>query len=1783
MKIKTLLTAVYGSALLCFSTLPASAESVTVGKWRIDIDESNVKASIYHNNTLIISENSCAFKNGDTEYFQDQLSGYTINTTDVADPFGMGKRVTVTSNTADGITVTQHYFIYNDYILTEFYLESQQELASNYMAPVRSSSEVSFLPAGGNRVLFVPFDNDGFIRFGSYNFTSGETPSSSTSYEVGSLYNDNTRQGLVLGSVEHSDWKTGVVANTSNGNKITSIEVYGGITSEYTRDTYYKNEGDDYKDKNFNNNKTNIPTPHGKLRGKIVKSPKIFIGYFADWREGLETFGDVNAIVAPKAVWDGDKPFGWNSWGVLQGDVNYQNASETAAFIKNELKDFSNGANNVYIGLDAGGGKLDDEGKMEAFITECKARGQKVGGYMNTFVSWGDDPYDVCLKANGEYIRFDGAYALDPTHPSVLAGIKNGIESHIAKGYDFVKIDFMSHGAVEADSYYDKTVHTGMQAYNKGMQEIYKYAAGRIYVNLSISPIFPAQYAQGRRISCDAWNTIEHTKYVLNCLSYGWWLDRVYHYNDADHVVLRGASEAENRSRITSSILTGIFILGDDFSNSTLEGIIGTGKTRAKKFLTNPEIIRIARQCKAFRPVDSAPGGNEEAARNFYATVEDTMYVAAYNYYTTGSAVNREMNFERLGLQKGTEYVVRELWGNTETVKTDTWSESIPLKDVKLFKIYPKNPTTQVLKEATWKVGENFPSDWVIDGRCIWGDFNNDGYKDMFYIAGQGGGNIGLYMNNGGKGFTQQPITISALNWASAAFIDYDNDGNLDLIVSGRTNEISGSRQIVTRVYRNNGAPDYTFSEATERSAELIGVTSGNPGDNDRPGRFLQTVDYNNDGWMDIIMTGVTPDGSSTTALFRNNQGTFERQTSVVDGSDFRAVSGGSIHIGDVNNDGYAEIFVQGWNGEFYADLYMNNKNGTFSRSEALSQLFTASQGAETVFTDINGDGYDDIVEINGNAANLFINNKDNTFTKYDETTNGLHKSGAVSIAAGDVNNDGHTDLLVSGFNITTKIYYNNNDNTFTGVDVPGNAIARSGNVNLVDINGDRTLDLSNFGYGTAGWVNTCLLNDLSQNTIPANIAPRAPASLTVTYVDGKFTLSWEASADAITPGDAIRYNVYAKDENSGVIYFHSPADPATGKLKTGGTITSLINKNSFEWNLPDGKYTFGVQAVDQADVTSEFLTAKYPILKVEEVVWTVGGKFPHYLESGDAIWGDYNNDGRVDMLIVGGRDSGTLALYEQAQDGTFTRVQSDNKALGVMSRAKATFIDYDNDGDLDIVLMGKGSNGINVTIVLENTGAENQYAYVKNEELAAGFLRHAFLNDSHSGRGLIAFDYDNDGWTDILASSDVSWNKVTGTYATALYKNMEGKEFVRQTTAIDGGEFRHISQGSIHVGDINGDGYLDIYNQGYALLPSPAEETGFLYINNQNGTFTQVSMNGFVPKKFSDAALVDINGDGYSDIVEVNSTSATLYLNDKNGNFIKTTGTGLISGSSVQTTAGDINNDGYMDLIVTGEGIVTRVFYNYGDNTFALGGVPTEITERCGAINLVDINGDGTLDVASFGWQNDWKNAYAFNDLSKSNIQANTAPTVPTNLKVESADGKVILSWDKSTDDHTPQEALRYNVYVKNNTDNTIYAFAPVDVQTGVLKVRNLVPLIQTNRFELNGLASGKYTFGVQAVDQADLGSQFVTVNEDIVTSIASTAFDKVSVYATDNKQIMIKNNMQVSVNYSIISSNGTVVAADTCDAATQQFSASLEQGVYIVRISKNDNESASVKVTIR
>ena len=106
---------------------------------------------------------------------------------------------------------------------------------------------------------------------------------------------------------------------------------------------------------------------------------------------------------------------------------------------------------------------------------------------------------DIYLYANGKPQELDGAYAIDPTHPAVEAMMKKTSSLFHRTGFEYVKMDFMTHGAMEADKWYLPEVTTGIQGYNYGMQLLDKYF-GDMYINLSISPVFPAQYAQSRRI-----------------------------------------------------------------------------------------------------------------------------------------------------------------------------------------------------------------------------------------------------------------------------------------------------------------------------------------------------------------------------------------------------------------------------------------------------------------------------------------------------------------------------------------------------------------------------------------------------------------------------------------------------------------------------------------------------------------------------------------------------------------------------------------------------------------------------------------------------------------------------------------------------------------------------------------------------------------------------------------------------------------------------------------------------------------------------------------------------------------------------------------------------------------------------------------------------------------------------------------------------------------------------------------------------------------------------------
>ncbi len=200
--------------------------------------------------------------------------------------------VAVTAHAAGLPDMTQYFTLdQNDSFLTSVSM-SGPNASANWMGPVvvNTAGGVDIGSYNDDRALFVPFDNDDFVRYNAMPINS-----STVSYEVGAFYDNTTRSGLVVGSVTHDVWKSGVYYSGSN-NKLNQMNVFGGATSPWD------------------------VMPHGFVTGNVISSPTMFVGFGNDWRTVMENYAAENAEFAAPLVWTNGVPFGWNSWGV----TNYQ-------------------------------------------------------------------------------------------------------------------------------------------------------------------------------------------------------------------------------------------------------------------------------------------------------------------------------------------------------------------------------------------------------------------------------------------------------------------------------------------------------------------------------------------------------------------------------------------------------------------------------------------------------------------------------------------------------------------------------------------------------------------------------------------------------------------------------------------------------------------------------------------------------------------------------------------------------------------------------------------------------------------------------------------------------------------------------------------------------------------------------------------------------------------------------------------------------------------------------------------------------------------------------------------------------------------------------------------------------------------------------------------------------------------------------------------------------------------------------------------------------------------
>ena len=652
-------------------------------------------------------------------------------------------------------------------------------------------------------------------------------------------------------------------------------------------------------------------------------------------------------------------------------------------------------------------------------------------------------------------------------------------------------------------------------------------------------------------------------------------------------------------------------------------------------------------------------------------------------------------------------------------------------------------------------------------GSVAWGDYDNDGRLDVLLTGYSDSGDIAQVWRNTGNGFTNLNAGLPEVHNSSAAWGDYDNDGRLDILLTG----LSDSGE-TAQVWRNTG------NGFTNINAGLTGVQYGS----------VAWGDYDNDGRLDILLTGLV--GTNEIAqVWRNT------------GSGFTNISAGlpgvcysSVAWADYDNDGKLDILLTG---SGIAEVWRNTGSGFTNINAGLPGVDSSS----VAWGDYDNDGQVDILLTGVSGSNKIAEVWRNTgsgFTNFDAGLPGVSEG---SVAWGDYDNDGRLDILLTGSSGTNAVaqVWRNTGGGFTkitvGVSLPG-VVANS--AAWGDYDNDGRLDILLTGGSTSGPT-----AQVWRNIDPvANTPPTTPTGLAATVAGQAVALNWDASQDAQTPTNGLTYNLRVGTTPDGCDVVSPHADPTNGlrRVSAMGNLQHGLTAELEFADLPAGNYYWSVQAVDNAFAGSPFAPEQtFAVVCAPQVTtlvatnlvvgsdgcvffrgtvnpgqlptmawfeWGTSAGYSHVtpaillnatniavsvsnllcglvagsdyhvrlvatnnlgamtgagaefiippfininagltgVSHGSAGWGDYDNDGRLDILLMGTSSSGRMAQVWRNTGSGFTNL---NAGLPEVFWGSAAWGDYDNDGRLDILLTGQRSvSSPSIAEVWRNTGS---------------------------------------------------------------------------------------------------------------------------------------------------------------------------------------------------------------------------------------------------------------------------------------------------------------------------------------------------------------------------------------------------------------------------------------------------------------------------------------------
>ncbi len=421
-------------------------------------------------------------------------------------------------------------------------------------------------------------------------------------------------------------------------------------------------------------------------------------------------------------------------------------------------------------------------------------------------------------------------------------------------------------------------------------------------------------------------------------------------------------------------------------------------------------------------------------------------------------------------------------------------------------------------------------------------DLDNNGFNG---IMNQQGLNFVLYINKAGT-FVKTD-SFPALEYGNISWADYNNDGSYDLFYSGEDSNDNTFSVILKNVSGN-------FKNV---NARITGVVASS----------IDWADYDNDGYLDFILTGdpsdpyevITGDPNDpykqVTELYRNDGNDVFTEVKL----NFPGIVDGSATWGDYDNDGDQDLLLCGLK---FIKVYENVK-GDFK--EVLNFKGYDNRGT---WGDFNNDGFLDFCVVSADTFNqnenngilkVFKNNGDKTFSEYTIATSLQYSTPYVI----DYNNDGNLDIVIPAENI---VFQNNGNFNFKKIPLPGSSFA--------DYDNDGDLDI--MGKGGIFRNNTIFTEGFNTRK---NLNPPINLSAEVSQ-DGSVKISWSKPV-LNYPSEVLSYNIRLGSTSNGIDII-SPMS----NLTTGRRLKLAIGNAGFDTsktinNLPDGTYYWSVQSVD--------------------------------------------------------------------------------------------------------------------------------------------------------------------------------------------------------------------------------------------------------------------------------------------------------------------------------------------------------------------------------------------------------------------------------------------------------------------------------------------------------------------------------------------------------------------------------------------------------------------------